>query len=129
MGSFQRSAGALFRLADFSATSPIGAQRKCRPKGGWRLSVLDRTKAGMRSFAMPDLIPSARIVERAERGRTAQGVSDGLDVDLLRNRQRVVDFDPKISGRAFDLAMPQEKLNSTEISSSAIDQSRFGSAK
>ena len=54
---------------------------------------------------------------------------DGLDVDLLRNRQRVVDFDPEISGRALDLAMPQEKLNRAEIASPPIDQSRFGSAK
>lgn len=61
----------------------------------------------MRSFATTDLIPSVRIVERAERGRSALVVSDALDVDLLRNRQRVVDFDPQIAGRAFDLAMAQ----------------------
>jgi hypothetical protein len=48
---------------------------------------------------------------------------------LLRNRQHVVDFDPEISSRTFDLAMPQEKLNRAEIASPPIDQSRFGSAK
>jgi hypothetical protein len=48
---------------------------------------------------------------------------------LLGNRQRVVDFDSEISSRAFNLAVPQEKLNSAEIAGSPIDQSRFGSAK
>jgi hypothetical protein len=34
-------------------------------------------------------------------------VSGVLDIDLLRNRQRVVNFNPQISRRAFDLAVPQ----------------------
>ena len=84
----------------------------------------------MRWFVTTDLLVSAWIFKRAERGRSApRCFSDALDVDLLRNRQRVVDFDPEISSRAFDLAMPQEKLNRAEIASPPIDQSRFGSAK
>ena len=55
--------------------------------------------------------------------------SGSLDVDLLRNRQGVVDFDSKISRRAFDLAMPQEKLHGSEIAGATVNQSRFGSAK
>ena len=73
---------------------------------------------------------AAWIFKRAERERSApRCFSDALDVDLLRNRESVVDFDPEISSRAFDLAMPQEKLNGAEIASSPIDQSSFRSAK
>jgi len=105
---------------------------KKRPNGGWRLAVSDRTEKGMKRFAArPRLFAPAWISKnRAPTARrSAPSVSGALNVDLLRNRQRVVDFDPEISGRALDLAMPQEKLNSTEIAGSPIDQSRFGSAK
>lgn len=75
----------------------------------------------------------SRVSLYCQKGQSAgalpQCVSDTLYVDLLRNRQRVVDFDPEVSPRAFDLPMPQEKLNGVEVASSPIDQGRFGSAK
>jgi hypothetical protein len=54
------------------------------------------------------------------------GVSD---VDLFRYCQGVIDFDAQISDGAFDLCMPEQKLDGPEISRAPIDQGRFGASQ
>ena len=48
------------------------------------------------------------------------------DLDLLSNLDRVVDFDAKISNGAFDLRMPEQKLRSSEVACSPVDQNSLG---
>jgi hypothetical protein len=44
---------------------------------------------------------------------------------LFCYRQGVIDFDAEISDRAFDLGMPKQKLDGSEIAGPPIDQGRF----
>jgi hypothetical protein len=46
---------------------------------------------------------------------------------LLRDRESVIDLDAKISDCAFNLRMAEQQLHGSQIASSAIDQSGFGS--
>ena len=50
------------------------------------------------------------------------------DVDLLRDCQGIVDLDPQIADRAFQLGMPEQKLDRAKISGTPIDQGDLGSA-
>jgi len=50
---------------------------------------------------------AARLSKGQSTVTLPQTISGALDVHLLRNRQRVVDFNPEISRGALDLAMPQ----------------------
>ena len=49
------------------------------------------------------------------------------DVDLLGDRERVIDLDAKVSDRALHLGVPKEQLNRAEVPGSAVDQSGLGS--
>jgi hypothetical protein len=49
------------------------------------------------------------------------------DVDLLSDRQCVVDFDAKIANRALDFAVAQNELNRSQIPGPPIDERRFRS--
>jgi hypothetical protein len=44
------------------------------------------------------------------------------DIDLFRYRQSIVYFDPEISDRAFDLGVAKQKLDSSEIARTSVDQ-------
>jgi hypothetical protein len=46
---------------------------------------------------------------------------------LFRYCQRVIDLNAKIPDRAFDLGMPKQELDGSEIACPSIDQRRFGS--
>src|ERR1019366_7871385 len=62
---------------------------------------------------------------RVEGGGSRRRRYHGLypsDVDLLRNCQRIVDLDPEIADRAFQLGMPEQKLDRAKISGASIDQ-------
>jgi hypothetical protein len=61
----------------------------------------------MRWFVATDVKAAARLSKGQSTVTLPQIVSGALDVDLLGNRQRVVDFNPEISRSAFDLAVPQ----------------------
>ena len=47
------------------------------------------------------------------------------DVNLFRYCQGVIDLDAEIPDRAFDLGMPEQELDSSEIACPSIDQGRF----
>jgi hypothetical protein len=44
---------------------------------------------------------------------------------LLSDRQSIVDLDPEIANRAFDLYMAKQELNGTQIARPPVDQSRL----
>jgi hypothetical protein len=44
---------------------------------------------------------------------------------LFRYRERVIDLNAKIPDRAFDLGVPEQELDGSEIACPSIDQSRF----
>jgi hypothetical protein len=48
------------------------------------------------------------------------------DVDLLGNGKGVVNLDPEIPNRAFNLRVPQQKLNRSKISRLFVDQGCLG---
>jgi hypothetical protein len=58
---------------------------------------------------------SEQSVERA-------AVAEQLDFGLFRYLKRVIHLDSKVSNGAFQLAMPQQELNSPQIPRSLIDQ-------
>jgi hypothetical protein len=51
------------------------------------------------------------------------------NVDLLGDGDRIINIDAKVPDGAFDFAMAEKKLNVAEISSSPIDQGRFGASQ
>jgi hypothetical protein len=53
------------------------------------------------------------------------GVSDVL----FRHCQGVIHFDAQISDGAFDLGVPEQKLDRSEVSRAPIDQGRFGASQ
>jgi hypothetical protein len=42
------------------------------------------------------------------------------DVNLFRNCEGIIDFDPEIAHRAFDFGMPQEQLDCSQITGSLV---------
>ena|SRR5271154_5224760 len=59
------------------------------------------------------------MVRRCGRGGAApspwQGHAIGLEFDLLRNAQRVLNLDPQISDRTFQLRVPKQQLNHPQV--------------
>jgi hypothetical protein len=47
------------------------------------------------------------------RGRASLLCPGSSDINLLGDRQSVVDLDPEITNRAFDLCMAKQELNGT----------------
>jgi hypothetical protein len=54
--------------------------------------------------------------------RLCPGISD---IDLLGDRQGVVNLDPEITDRALDLGVTEQQLNGPEVAGPAIDQGSF----
>jgi len=52
-----------------------------------------------------------------------------LQFRLFRKSQRVIDLDPEVAHRAFELSMPEQELHSPQIPRQFIDQGRFGPPK
>jgi hypothetical protein len=52
-----------------------------------------------------------------------------LHLSLLRDLQRVVDLDPEVSHCAFQLRVPKQQLNCSEIPRPPVDQRRFGTSQ
>jgi hypothetical protein len=44
---------------------------------------------------------------------------------LFRYCHGIINFDAEISDRAFDLGMPEQKLNGPQIASPSVDQGSF----
>jgi hypothetical protein len=61
-----------------------------------------------------------------QRAGRASPLCPGIsDINLFRYCQGVIDLDAEIPDRAFDLGMPEQKLDSPEISRPPIDQGSF----
>ena len=58
-------------------------------------------------------------------GRACQLCPGISDINLFRYGQGVIHFDAQISDRAFDLRMPEQKLDGPEIASSPVDKGSF----
>lgn len=52
-----------------------------------------------------------------------------LDVDLLRDRQSVLDLDAEVPDGAFQLGMPEQELDCTDVARTAVDQRCLGTAQ
>jgi hypothetical protein len=64
-----------------------------------------------------------------EGGQSVAALPRCSDVDLLGDRERVIDLDAKVSDRALHLGVAKEQLNRPEVSGSPIDQGRLGSTQ
>lgn len=85
------------------------------------------------------LVLVARTPE-ANNGMTASGRTATIQLDapsdckqtsrfcLLCHFQRIVDFDAKVSHRAFQLGMSEKELNCPKVLRTPVDQRRLGSA-
>src|SRR5436190_12355862 len=62
---------------------------------------------------------------RLEVGRACPLCPGISDIDLFRYCQGVIHFDAQISNRAFNLGVPEQKLDSPEIARPPIDQGSF----
>ena len=47
------------------------------------------------------------------------------DINLFRYCQGIIDLDTEIPDRAFDLGMPEQKLDSPEVARPPVDQRSF----
>ena len=59
-------------------------------------------------------------------GQSVAALPEGSDVELLGNIEGVIEFDTKVSHRAFDLGMSEQQLNRPEIAGLAVDQGCLG---
>ena len=64
-----------------------------------------------------------------EGGQSVAALPRCSDVDLLGDRERIVDLDAEVPDRALHLSVAKEKLNRTEVPSPPINQSGLGSPK
>ena len=64
-----------------------------------------------------------------EGGQSVAALPRCSDVDLLGDRERVVNLDAEVPDRALDLGVAKEQLNRPEVSGSPVDQSRLGSTQ
>src|SRR5881227_2469168 len=62
-------------------------------------------------------------------GRAGPLCPGNSDIYLFRYCKRVIDFDPEIANRAFNLCMPKQQLDGSEIPCSPIDEACFGAAQ
>jgi hypothetical protein len=58
--------------------------------------------------------------------RLVNGPPLRLDFNLLCNQKGIVDVNPKIPHGTLDLAVAEQKLDSTEIACPSVDHRRFG---
>jgi hypothetical protein len=68
-------------------------------------------------------------VKRSQLWQSRRSLPPPSDVDLHGNFDGVVDLDPEIPHRALDLAVAEEKLHGTEVSSLAVNEDCFRSAQ
>jgi hypothetical protein len=68
--------------------------------------------------------PLAMLWTASKVGQRRPLCPDISDINLFRYCQGIIYFDPKISDRAFDLGMPEQKLNGP-LASAGIDSFRI----
>jgi hypothetical protein len=64
-----------------------------------------------------------------EGGQSVAALPRCSDVDLLGDRERVIDLDAKVSDRTLHLGVAKEQLNRAKVSRSSIDQRHLGSTQ
>ena len=69
--------------------------------------------------------PAIGTNRRLEVGQSMSALPAISDINLFRYCQRIIDLAAQIPDRAFDLRMPEQKLNGPEISRAPINQGRF----
>lgn len=52
-----------------------------------------------------------------------------LHLRLLRHFESVVDLDPRVADRAFQLGAPEQQLHGAKILRATVDQDHFGAAQ
>ena len=62
-------------------------------------------------------------------GRACPLCPGSSDIDLLCNRESVIDLDAQASDCAFDLRVAKRKLNGTQIARPAVDQRGLGATE
>ena len=63
---------------------------------------------------------------RADRGQSTSALPlQGSNVDLLRNGESIINIDAEISDSTFYLGVAEQKLDSSQIACTAVDERRF----
>jgi hypothetical protein len=75
-------------------------------------------QTGLRPLADQRASPSAVVTSTAR-----------LQVSLLGDLQRIVNLDTEISDGAFELHVPKQELNGTEIPGAPVDQRSLGASQ
>ncbi len=65
----------------------------------------------------------------SRRGWSASAPPPCSDINLLGDRERIIDLDTKVSDSALDLRMPEQQLDCAQITSAPVDQSSLGSTQ
>jgi hypothetical protein len=62
-----------------------------------------------------------------DRGQSASALPlQGSNVDLLRNGESIINIDAEISDSTFYFGVAEQKLDSSQIARTAVDERRFG---
>ena len=96
-----------------------------------RLQVLSRTWCHVTRWTRRSH-PESPLLARTGGRRSGRAclLRPGIsDVNLLRYCQGVIYFDAQISDGAFDLRVPEQKLDRPEISSAPIDEGSFSASQ
>jgi hypothetical protein len=59
-------------------------------------------------------------------GQSMSALPGNSDIDLFRYGQGVINLDAEVSGGAFDLGVAEQELHRPQVTSSPVDQGRFG---
>jgi hypothetical protein len=62
-------------------------------------------------------------------GRACPLCPGDSDLDLLRDREGIIDRDAQVSDGAFNLGMAKQKLHGAQVASTSVDEGRFGSSE
>jgi hypothetical protein len=63
---------------------------------------------------------------RADRGQSTSALPlQGSNVDLLRNGESIINVNAEISDSTFYLGVAEQKLDSSQIARTAVDERRF----
>ncbi len=73
--------------------------------------------------------PRKALLTRSWLGRALCSALSRLDVDLLRDLDRIIDLDAEIAHGALDLRMSEQKLDGTKVSRSYCLQRLVGQLK
>jgi hypothetical protein len=100
-----------------------------------RTRVLLNHRHGLRVFVVVSNDRFAAVISTRSLtgvGRSATLPLTGplaLHLRLLRHFESVVDLNPKVANRAFQLAVPEQQLNGPKVLGATVDQRRLGASQ